>query len=60
MLELIEGRVISFRPISKSNVQLEISEFRPAVELHLDESWAIKRGDNVRLIGSLDHSNENS
>lgn len=49
--EILEGRVGSYRAISRRTVQVELQGINKIVELYLDEPWVINRGDHVILAG---------
>lgn len=50
-----EGRVIRFRPISRTSVQLNLSNCKRLIELTIDEAWVINNGDKLFVAGEINN-----
>jgi hypothetical protein len=54
MLERLEGRITSYRSITKHSVQFELSGCPKVIELTVSEPWVINKGDQVSVAGETD------
>lgn len=55
MLEKFEGKIHSFKSITKRNVQFELQGINKIIELTVSEPWVINRGDQVSVAGQEDN-----
>lgn len=54
VLQKFEGRVASFRAVSKWKVQFELQGIEKLIELKVSDPWVLKHGDNVAVAGEED------
>ncbi|WP_350304574.1 hypothetical protein [Photorhabdus viridis] len=54
MLKKLEGKIASFRAVSKRKVQLELQGIEKFIELTVSDPWVINRGDSVVVAGEED------
>lgn len=50
-LSLYQGKVKSYKAITKNSVQIELHDIPNIFELYIDQSWVIDRDDKVILVG---------
>lgn len=54
MLKKLEGKIISYKAVTKRKVQLELQGMNKVIELTISEPWVINRGDHVVVAGEED------
>ncbi len=54
MLKKLEGKVSSFRSVSKWRVQFELQDINKIIELTVSDPWVINRGDTIIVSGEED------
>lgn len=54
MLKILEGKVTSYRAVSKWNVQIELLGIEKVIELTVSDPWVVNRGDYVAVAGEED------
>jgi hypothetical protein len=57
MLEKLQGKVETFKAISRRNVQFELDGGNRVIELLVEDPWVINKGDNVTVVGEMNPTN---
>ena len=54
MIQKLEGKIASFKAITKWSVQFELQGVNRIIELTVSEPWVVNRGDTVLVAGEED------
>ena len=52
----VSGIVTSFKAVTKNRVQIELCDFNGLIELFIDQSWVIRKGDKIVVSGLFDET----
>jgi len=51
MLKRLEGRISSYKAVTKRNVQFELQGVNKIIELTISDPWVINKGDHIAVAG---------